>query len=123
MGKTHLSRWVVVLVNCRSLLREGSREKMLVCAFQARQASPLGGTTIHSIANIADERTNQVTSRLSAAKKAFWKDITILLIEEISMVSVKMLAALHVAAVTALGTNSEMLFGGLDVIALGDFSQ
>ena len=66
---------------------------------------------------------NRVTSRLSNAKKALWKGVTILLIEEIPMVSVKMLAALHVAAVTALGTDSELLFGGLDVIALGDFSQ
>ena len=96
---------------------------MLVCAFQARQAAAFGGTIIHSIANIPDERTNQVTTRLSCSKKAFWKGVTILLIAEISMVSVKMLAALHVAGVTALGTDSELLFGGLDVIALGDFSQ
>lgn len=122
-GKSHVARAIIALVACPSLVARGGREKLLTCAFQGRQAAALGSTTVHSIANIPDERFNKVTSRLSVHKKAFWNHITILIIEEISMVSVKMLAALHVAAVTALGTDTELLFGGLDVIALGDFSQ
>ncbi|CAN0032698.1 unnamed protein product, partial [Ectocarpus fasciculatus] len=88
-----------------------------------KQATTLGGTTIHSIASVPDENSQTPARRLSPKKKALWKDVTVLIIEEVSMVSAKMLAALHVAAVASLGADASLPFGGLDIVALGDFSQ
>ncbi|CAN0531069.1 unnamed protein product, partial [Ectocarpus sp. 12 AP-2014] len=122
-GKSHVARAIISLIACPCVLRRGGREKALVCAFQGKQATTLGGTTIHSIASVPDENSQTPARRLSPKKKALWKDVTVLIIEEVSMVSAKMLAALHVAAVASLGADASLPFGGLDIVALGDFSQ
>ena len=65
-----------------------------------------------------------VTPKLmSEKKKDLWKGVTVLAIEEVSMVSASMFASLHTAAVAATGRRAEIPFAGLDVMALGDFRQ
>ncbi|CAN0591991.1 unnamed protein product, partial [Laminaria digitata] len=56
-------------------------------------------------------------------KKALWTGVTVLAIEEVSMVSATTFAALHNAAVASKRGDVGIPFGGRDVITLGVFSQ
>lgn len=122
-GKSYIVRAIQALVDCPSLPGSGPAEKLLVCAFQGKQASKSGGTTCHSIAEIGDGPFRPSSTILPDAKKLMWKGSTVLIIEEVSMISSSMLASIHIAAVAADGRDSDQPFAGKHVIILGDFSQ
>ncbi|CAN0455567.1 unnamed protein product, partial [Laminaria digitata] len=122
-GKSHVLRAINALIECPCLHINQPRERLLACAFQGKQAAGVGGTTCHSVADIPNERSRTSSSVLAEIKKALWTGVTVLAIEEVSMVSATMFAALHNAAVASEGGDVGIPFGGLDVIAPGDFSQ
>ncbi|CAN0561916.1 unnamed protein product, partial [Laminaria digitata] len=115
-GKSHILRAIKALIECPCLHINQPRERLLASA-------GVGGTTCHSMADIPNERSRRSSSVLAETKKALWTGVTILAIGEVSRVSATMFAALHNAAVASKGGDVGIPFGGLDVIALGDFSQ
>lgn len=85
----------------------------------------VGGTTIHSFAGVRDDNaltTEDVEDILSSPwiRDRLCKT-EVLIIDEISMVSKKLLNVVSVLAMAA--RNSDLPFGGIKVIAVGDFFQ
>ena len=117
-GKSHVAAACKALIECPNLFPRQQAQRILACAFQGRQASGIGATTIHSISNVSG-----TTTKLSSAKKQLWSKATVLIVEEVSMVAAPMYLALHNAAVAAHGEPTDEPFAGKHVIALGDFGQ
>ena len=85
----------------------------------------IGGLTIHRALNLPVEHENSTTySKLGAERlkelRQSWKNMNTVIIDEISMVSYQMTSLVR----RCKGTNdTEELFGGLNIIAVGDFFQ
>ena len=77
----------------------------------------IGGLTIHRALNLPVEH-----SRNTRLLKA-WSSVNTVVIDEISMVSYQTLYFVHRRLTEIKGTNdTETLFGGLNIIVVGDFS-
>ena len=89
----------------------------------------IGGLTIHRALNLPVEHGNSTTYRNLGAEKLkelrqSWKYVNTIIIDEISMVSYKTMSFIHKRLTEIKGTDdTEVLFGGLNVIAVGDFFQ
>ena len=89
----------------------------------------IGGLTIHKALNLPVEHGKRTTYRKLASERLhsmrrLWKSVTTIIIDEISMVSYQTLNFVHQRLTEIKGTDdTEVLFGGLNVIAVGDFFQ
>ena len=89
----------------------------------------IGGLTIHRALNLPVEHGNSTTYRKLGAERLkelrqSWKYVNTIIIDEISMVSYKTMSFIHKRLTEIKGTDdTEVLFGGLNVIAVGDFFQ
>ena len=91
-------------------------------------AFDIGGLTIHYAFWLPVEHGNLTRyTKLSAEKLHQWllfKDIHTVIIDEISMVSYETLSFIHQKLTEIKGTDdTEVYFGGLNIIAVGDFYQ
>ena len=89
----------------------------------------IGGLTIHKVLNLPVEHGKRTAYRKLASERLhgmrrLWKRVTTIIIDEISMVSYQTLNFVHQRLTEIKGTDdTEVLFGGLNVIAVGDFFQ
>ena len=106
---------------------EENKKKIKVCALTGCAAILLKckATTLHSFAGIGlankpiDEVVRYVLDNKNKAKN--WKNIDILIIDEVSMLSLKLLLILDSIAKKIY--NNDKPFGGIQVIFTGDFYQ
>ena len=130
-GKSWVLSAVLALIECKALSGTVRPGKLLTVAFQGKQASSVGGATVHSVADIprGDKQKDNLLdntegqSPLDAAKAARWRGVEVLAIEEVSMVSCKLLGHLHKAAAYVRPSWSSLPFAGLIVITFGDLNQ
>ena len=89
----------------------------------------IGGLTIHKALNLPVEHGKRTAYHKLASERLhgmrrLWKSVTTIIIDEISMVSYQTLNFVHQRLTEIKGTDdTEVLFGGLNVIAVGDFFQ
>ena len=86
----------------------------------------IGGLTIHKAPVEHGKRTayRKLASERLHGMRRLWKSVTTIIIDEISMVSYQTLNFVHQRLTEIKGTDdTEVLFGGLNVIAVGDFFQ
>ena len=89
----------------------------------------IGGLTIHYAFQLPVEHGNLTRyTKLSAERlhqlRLLCKDVHTIIIDEISMVSYKTLGFIHQRLTEIKGTDdTEVYFGGLNIIAVGDFYQ
>ena len=101
--------------------------KIAITAMTGTAAYLLGGTTLHSWANIGlasgNEPTEQLVKKINKYQKAVrkWQEVDILVIDEISMMSYALLDKLE--EVARCFRNPNKIFGGIQVILIGDFFQ
>jgi hypothetical protein len=115
--------WVIEAVRLGMELLEREKE-VLVMAPTGNAAKNVRGSTIHTGLDVAVQgyRKRGVSSRV----RSLWTNKTMLIIDEISMVSSKLMDTIdkQCKVMKNLNSNSTALFGGLHVvIVLGDFHQ
>ena len=120
-GKTELIKYLVKDAKERN-------KKIQVCALTGCASVLLGcsAKTVHSWANIglASGDSNKIVDRVvkSKYKKKAWQDVDILIIDEVSMMSVKLFEILD-----DIGRRIRFIphlpFGGIQIVFSGDFHQ
>ena len=89
----------------------------------------IGGLTIHRALNLPVEHDRSTAyKKLSAERlhelRCLWKDVHDMIIDEISMVSYQTFTFIHKRLTEIKGTDdTEVHFGGISIIAVGDFFQ
>jgi len=85
------------------------------------------GSTIHSSLGILPGCTSKSVSKLSDKKRGSlrhrFSELKVIIIDEISMVSNKLLLFIHQRLCEIFGCTTDNLFAGISVIACGDFYQ
>ena len=85
--------------------------------------------SIHRALNLPVEHGNSTSYRKLGAERLkelrqSWKNVNTVIIDEISMVSYKTMSFIHKRLTESKGTDdTEVIFGGLNIIAVGDFFQ
>ena len=120
-GKTELIKHLVEDAKLR-------KKNIQVCALTGCASVLLGcgAKTVHSWANIglASGDSERIIERISKSKhkKKAWLDVDILIIDEVSMMSVKLLEILDELGKKIRKQNT-LPFGGIQIVLSGDFYQ
>ena len=101
------------------------KEKLRKLGPTAVSASLIGGNTIHSfLTYIRHTRRQRKTTKPGFLNiENDWKNVEYLIIDEISMVGLKLLARLNEVLTLGKRAPPEVPFGGINVIFLGDYIQ
>lgn len=119
-GKSVLLRAII-----KSLKNKYSKGKVAVTASTGLAACNIGGITVHNFAGVglAQGTMKTLLKKIRKNRKALnrWRDIKVLVIDEISMIDGKFFNILNELAQT-LRRNNEP-FGGIQLVVCGDFFQ
>ena len=125
-GKSHL---IAVIKEHTERSHTGSQNACMLMAPTGVAVFNIGGLTIHYAFRLPVEHGNLTRyTKLSAERlhqlRLLLKDVHTLIIDEISMVSYETLGFIHQRLTEIKGTDdTEVYFGGLSIIAVGDFYQ
>ncbi|XRB14295.1 ATP-dependent DNA helicase pfh1 [Pseudoscourfieldia marina] len=123
-GKSFVTKTLIALL--RHKRYSGDDTKVAVVAPTGIAAMPLGGTTVHKFigAGLAAGKVESVVDRVHSSKtaKQRWIATEVLIIDEVSMLDADLLAKLD-AVGREIRENPDVPFGGMQVIATGDFFQ
>jgi hypothetical protein len=122
-GGTGKSR-LIDAITCYFIETE-RKEKLRKLGPTAVSASLIGGHTIHSfLTYIRSTKRQKKTIKPGASNvENDWKYVEYLIIDEISMVGLRLLARLNEVLTLSKRTPPELPFGGINVILLGDYIQ
>lgn len=128
-GKSHLVQTINNALN--KLLSYNTnnleKEKLLLLAPTGIAAINIGGSTIHFALKMPLHDFGKTVSRLSDSSRStltqLLSDISLIIIDEISMVSNVLLSYIHQRLVESFGFSSDLPFANKSVIAVGDFYQ
>ena len=98
------------------------RHKQLVeMAFTVVAAANVGGVTIHNALEVnSKEITSAIPEKTPARLQKDWSDVTVLVIDEVSLLSPVQLFAINARLGTIFPSRRHLLFSGLYVILAGD---
>lgn len=121
-GKTHVLKHVI-----SELVKKHGREAVAVTAATGIAASIINGTTLHSFAGIgigvkANQTTDEFITSYLRNKKNRWKQIKVLIVDEISMIDSDTLSLIDTLSKKSRQMPA-MGFGGIRIILCGDFYQ
>ena len=125
-GKSHL---ISVIKEHIERSHTGCQNACMLVAPTGVAAFNIGGLTIHYAFRLPVEHGNLTRyTKLSAERlhqlRLLCKDVHTIIIDEISMVSYETLGFIHQRLTEIKGTDdTEVYFGGLNIIAVGDFYQ
>lgn len=118
-GKSHLIR------ACQEYIRNTTKKTMVLTSTTGISAYNIGGITINAFMGIGtgDAPVDRLLSRVRRNKQAVarLRDVDVLVIDEISMMSAALFEKVH--AVLASVRRSNALFGGVQLVLSGDFMQ
>ena len=102
-------------------LRDNTGQKVVVCAPTGVAAYNVGGITIHSLFGFpfGALTAGDVAKHLGRRQREVLREIDMLIIDEVSMVSANLMDAIDVALKTARG-KPKVPFGGCKVVMFGD---
>ncbi|KAH8073290.1 PIF1-like helicase [Aureococcus anophagefferens] len=103
--------------------RQRGEGRVFVTASTGAAAVLVGGTTLHSFAGVGrgDGSAEQLAAKLSKPARKRWRQCASLVIDEISMIDGALLDKIDAVARAARGNARP--FGGVQVLACGDFAQ
>ena len=126
-GEGGVGKSKVIQLITENFEKRGVGHKLVKAAFTGIAASLIGGKTLHVITKMGVGRKRNQGAEAAKQLSEYWSNKTHLIIDEISMVSCKMLARIEriisKARAGAADFNSTKSFGGLNVIILGDLHQ
>ncbi|PPR00579.1 hypothetical protein CVT26_009855 [Gymnopilus dilepis] len=117
-GKSHVIKSVVKLFE-----RTQNRASLLLGAPTGSAAILIGGSTLHSLIL---ENPNSSAKKNLLLLTAIWKDVSYLIVDEVSMIGALFLSKLSLSICRAKGDDDmqkHKLFGGINVIFMGDVCQ
>ena len=122
-GGTGKSRLINAISQC--FVKTQRKEKLRKLDPTAVSASLIGGNTIHSFLTYlrSNKRQKKTMKPGFSNVENNWKNVEYLIIDEISMVGLKLLARLNEILTLGKRTPPEVPFGGINVIFLGDYVQ
>ena len=124
-GKSHLVKTIFHALS-KVFLRKGSdpnKPRVLLLAPTGVAAVNINGTTIHSGLGIHGKVYAPLSDRSRASLRNKLCEITVVIIDEISMVSDKLLKDVHLRLCEIAGVSPQIPFAGKTIIAVGDFFQ
>lgn len=100
------------------------KAKVIVMAYTAKAAFNVSGDTFHATLGIGQENIMAGMSESSKATKRFdYAQVQVIIIDEISLTSARMLHAIHKRCTEIFGTCPDVPFGGKHVLVVGDLFQ
>ncbi|OSX68416.1 hypothetical protein BU14_2845s0001, partial [Porphyra umbilicalis] len=119
-GKSAALRAITAALTARH-----GRDAVGVTASTGLAAAALGGTTLHAWAGVglATHPVEALVRYMRAPARARWRRTRVLLIDEVSMLSAAFLTTVADVGAGVLRDYTGAPFGGLQVIAVGDFLQ
>ncbi|CAM9801053.1 unnamed protein product, partial [Ectocarpus sp. 4 AP-2014] len=99
-GKSHVLKAIKAFIECPAVTSQVPRGHLLTVAYQGKQAASVGGTTVYSVCStgVGDDGTTSAghddQSALPESKAMHWKGVSVLAIEEVSMVGCNLLVHL-----------------------------
>jgi len=126
-GKTYLIKSIVAHATAHATAKE-EEQRFRVCALTGCAAILLecGATTLHSFAGVglATGTIQQVVDRVvkNRHKKVNWQKIDLLIVDEVSMLSLKFIKILDLIG-RKVKKQPNKPFGGIQIIFSGDFYQ
>ena len=102
----------------------GRERELAITALTGVAAQNIDGATLHSSAGIPPQESgdDRSTPKISEKKAEEWKDRRYLIVDEVSMMSCKIINQLHVKLGLAK-CNAEDIFGGVNLLFFGDMLQ
>lgn len=95
-------------------------KNVTLTAMTGSAAVLIGGRTLHSSLGIGIGK-DSVDILARRVKKKYWNELSLLIIDEVSMLSDKLLDKLELLA--RMVRRNEMVFGGIQIVLCGDFLQ
>jgi len=125
-GKSHV---ISVIREHIERTHTGSGNACVLAAPTGVAAFNIGGLTIHQALNLPVEHDRSTAYKKLSAEwlhelRCLWKDVHVMIIDEISVVSYQTFTFIHRRLTEIKGTDdTEVHFGGISIIAVGDFFQ
>ncbi len=102
--------------------RIGRESELVVTATTGVAAFNIRGTTLHSALGIAIEDSDRAV-KMSRKKLSEWSAPRYLIIDEVSIMGARLIITLHNKLCVAKASPAGVIFGGINLIFLGDFLQ
>ncbi len=118
-GGTGKTRVIEALVYLHEKLN--MKFALKLAAFTGTAASNIGGRTLSSLAQVGNHTTRNRTN--TKRLEETWKDVRLLIIDEVSMVSCPLLARLHQNLIKGKHDQITAPFANMDILFVGDFHQ
>lgn len=118
-GKTFMIRLLMEIYN-RYSTTDGYCNAYITCASTGKAAVAIEGTTVHTALSITLSKMKSLHIEVLQQYRTLFKDVKVLIIDEISMVSAELLTLIDTRLKQITG-NQQVNFGGIDVI--GDLRQ
>ena len=130
-GKSHLVKAVVSMMRreLQLLCEDPEAVTVLVTAPTGVAAASIDGTTIHQALSITGRPSKKQAPKSSVSHdklstmRFLLQNLKVLVIDEISMVGLPMLEDINERLQLIMGTADTTLYGGVSVLAVGDFHQ
>ncbi|KAI1792866.1 P-loop containing nucleoside triphosphate hydrolase protein, partial [Ganoderma leucocontextum] len=120
VGGTGKSRVIQALTDYFACTNQTRRLRL--ASYTGIAALNIRGVTLHSALCLAQRKKNAAGSSTRRDLTAMWEGVEYLFIDEISMVGCRLLAQISEALSDAKGITDKP-FGGISIIAAGDFAQ
>ena len=121
-GEGGVGKSKVIQIITQNFQKCGKREWWVKGAYTGIAVSLIDGKTLHVLAGIP-VRGGKQSAHTMKKLHAFWRTKRYLIIDEVSMLSRAFFAKLSQIISRAMETKDEEVFGGLNVILVGDFHQ
>ena len=121
-GEGGVGKSKLIQTMTRAFQLKGVGEWCVKGAYTGIAASLIDGSTLHVLASIPVHGGKQSAQTMKKLRE-FWRTKRYLIIDEISMLSRSFFAKLCRIISTAMERNEDIIFGGLNVVIVGDFHQ
>ena len=126
LGEAGVGKSAVLRAAVDHMCRHACASWVRVGTFTGKAATIIDGRTLHSLLGMSgkgDDGARTVASKSLHTLQQQWQPVRFLLVDEISMVSCKLLAKVSAKLREARASDGAEAFGGIHVVAFGDFRQ
>lgn len=101
--------------------QRNQQRRFRVCCYMGIAARNVGGMTLHAALSLNDRKKKGSKRRSDTELMSRWDGVDFLFIDEVSMISCRLLC--QVSAALSIAKGNPKAFGGINIIFAGDFAQ